>query len=199
MQNRTCSKDGVETAEACKKIKNIERNLFMNKKVRNSCLAAGAMAVLSIGIIGAMNIFTVEKAAKQIALDLNGFTSEVAEVNSAAALLGAGDEVTGYVVNVSSIGFNEANPIVMDVTFDTTGTTITEVAIVEQQETPGLGANIANEDFTGAFAGVTAPVYTADMAAEGSSFDQIAGATISSKAVANGINAACEVIATIEK
>ena len=70
--------------------------------------------------------------------------------------------------------------------------------MIDQKETDGLGANITTEEFAGQFAGMTAPVYTGDMSAVGTAFDQVSRATISSKAVAHGINAAGEYLETVQ-
>ena len=86
----------------------------------------------------------------------------------------------------------------MKITFDADKTTIKTVEVLAQEETPGLGGNVATEEFQAQFAGKTSPVYTADMAAEGTAFDQVTGATLSSKAVANAINAANDFLAGIQ-
>ena len=86
----------------------------------------------------------------------------------------------------------------MKVTFDADKITVTGFEVIDQKETTGLGANITTEEFAGQFAGMTAPVYTGDMSAVGTAFDQVSGATISSKAVAHGINAAGEYLETVQ-
>ena len=56
----------------------------------------------------------------------------------------------------------------------------------------------SEEEFSSQFTDMPAPVYTADMEATGTAFDQVTGATVSSKAVANGINVAYDFLNTIQ-
>lgn len=172
----------------------------MNKKLKNNVIAIGAMVVLSIGIIAGIKYTNGDFGAKEKteALDVSAFTDENATVTEAVKVLGIDDSVTGYAVTVTSAGFNAASPIEMKVTFDAEKANVVSFEVLAQEETAGLGSNITNEDFTAQFNNVAAPVYTADMTAEGTAFDQISGATLSSKAVANGINAAYEFLLTVE-
>ena len=55
----------------------------------------------------------------------------------------------------------------MNVAFDDTAATISKVEVVEQSETEGLGAKIAEPEFLSQFEGVSAPVYLPGMSAEG--------------------------------
>lgn len=172
----------------------------MSKKMRNNIIACGAMVVLSFGIIMGIKFANGDFGAKEnkVSISVDGFTSQDATVSEAFCLLDDADQTTGYVVTVSAVGFNAASPIVMNVTFGTDKTTIQKFEVADQQETQGLGGNVATPEFQAAFEGVTAPVYTGTMDANGTAFDQITGATISSVAVANAINAASEFLATVE-
>ena len=53
--------------------------------------------------------------------------------------------------------------ILMDVSFEADGETISSVSVTEHSETEGLGARIAEEEFTGQFVGMKAPVYLPGM------------------------------------
>jgi len=172
----------------------------MNKKLRNNVIATAAMVVLSFGIIAGIKYKNGDfgSKVKSQAIDVTAYSNENAQITEAAAILGAVDTVTGYEVTVASAGFNAASPIQMKVTFDADKTTITAFEVLAQEETTGLGANVATEEFQGQFMNMQAPVYTADMAATGTAFDQVTGATLSSKAVANAINAACEFLASVQ-
>lgn len=171
----------------------------MNKKLRNNAIAIASMVVLSLGIIVAIKYTNGDFGAKQtgepieVVQDSNG----VATVLEASRFVNGEGVVDAYEVTVSTVGFNAAEPIQMKVKFDGE-TAITGIEVVSQNETPGLGANITTEDFAAQFNGVAAPVYTADMEAVGTAIDQVSGATISSKAVAEGINAAYEMLLTIQ-
>lgn len=172
----------------------------MNNKLKNNVIAIAVMVVLSIGIIVGIKFANDDFRAKdnRVALNVNGFTSNDATISEAYRLLGEAEETMGYSVTVSTTGYNTGEPIVIKVTFDADKTTVTSFEVLEQSETPGLGANITTEEFAGQFAGMTAPVYTGDMSAIGTEFDQVSQATISSKAVARGINAAGEYLETVQ-
>ena len=61
------------------------------------------------------------------------------------------------------------------------------IRVISHQETPGLGAKITNTDFLGQFAGLI-PDQLA-LARDGGAVDAITGATISARAVAEGVAA----------
>jgi electron transport complex protein RnfG len=80
-------------------------------------------------------------------------------------------EVSGYSSIITALaGINLQNEI-------------TGVDIVSQQETPGLGANVAKEGFLKQFVGKSAVRLKKD----GGDIDSITGATISSRALTDGI------------
>jgi len=62
---------------------------------------------------------------------------------------------------------------------------ITGIDIISQQETPGLGANIEKEDFLKQFIGKTKEELKIEK--DGGKIDAITGATISSRAITNGV------------
>lgn len=172
----------------------------MNKKLRNQIIAIASMVVLSLGTIVCIKYTNGDFGAKQNteALDVSAFANENATILEAARLLDSNNATTGYEVTVGAIGFNTAEAIQMKVTFDDTKTNVVSFEVVAHMETEGLGGNIAKPEFVEQINGAVAPVYTADMAAEGTAFDQVSGATLSSKAVAYGINTAYEFLATIQ-
>ncbi len=98
-------------------------------------------------------------------------------------------EVMGYAVDIVTTGFG--GNINLMVGFDT-HMCVAGVVVVEQSETPGLGANIKQQSFLDRFVGI------GDEIVIGSNVDALAGATISSKAVAYGINEAADVVTSLE-
>ena len=76
----------------------------------------------------------------------------------------------GYVVTVKKKGY--ASDIVMNVSFDEKGETVTKVEVTEQNETEGLGAKIADAEFLSQFEGVKAPVVLPGMKLEGDSQEE---------------------------
>ena len=101
---------------------------------------------------------------------------------------------TGYAVEVTPGGFD--NTITMMVGADRDGKVL-GISIISHTETAGLGAvaaagTPAGEAFRAEFEGATGSVAVTK---DGGSVDAITGATITSRAVCGGVNAALECIA----
>ncbi|SMP49799.1 FMN-binding protein [Anoxynatronum buryatiense] len=90
-----------------------------------------------------------------------------------------GGDLVGFTIKVAPGGYG--GPIEMMVGIDATAE-ITGIEILEQTETPGLGTKITEESYKTQFTGLTADSSIA--------VDTIAGATVSSEAVNNGVRAA---------
>ena len=78
-------------------------------------------------------------------------------IQSASKILAPDGSVDGYIVTVSTKGHKD--DIIMDVSFDKTGDTVTSLAINEQQESEGYGAGIIEDEFLSQFNGIAAPLY----------------------------------------
>lgn len=101
----------------------------------------------------------------------------------------AGD--AGYVVEVAPSGFGGAINMMVGVD---AGGTVTGVSIVSHEETSGLGANATREEFRSQFVGATGSVAVTK---DGGSIDALTGATVTSRAVSNGVNAALNAVASL--
>ena len=100
----------------------------------------------------------------------------------------------GYAVEVTPGGFD--NTITMMVGVDKTGTVL-GISIISHTETAGLGAvaaagTPAGESFRGQFVGASGSVAVTK---DNGEMDAITGATITSRAICVGVNAALEVVA----
>ncbi len=95
-------------------------------------------------------------------------------------------EVIGYAVDIVTAGFG--GDINLMVGFDTE-LNVAGVSVISQNETPGLGANIKNQSFLDTFVNIKGGEVVIN-----SNVDALTGATISSKAVASGINDAATVV-----
>ena len=98
---------------------------------------------------------------------------------------------TGYAVEVTPGGFD--NTITMMVGVDKAGSVL-GISIIKHTETAGLGAvaaasTPAGENFRGQFVGASGSVAVTK---DGGQMDAITGATITSRAVCAGVNAALE-------
>lgn len=96
------------------------------------------------------------------------------------------DAVIGHVIKVAPSGFSGAIDMVVGI--DSYGK-VSGVAIISMTETSGLGANASNESFRKQFVG---KIGTLAVTKDGGNIDALTGATITSRAVANGVNSALE-------
>ncbi|MBR2477189.1 MAG: RnfABCDGE type electron transport complex subunit G [Clostridia bacterium] len=100
--------------------------------------------------------------------------------------------VVGYCVKVKPVGYG--GEISMIVGVDTDGV-VTGVKITEMSETPGLGAKANDDGFTEAYKGKTGGIKVRKSGTPGSDeISAISGATVTSKAVTEGVNAAVETV-----
>lgn len=123
-------------------------------------------------------------------IEVGEFAIEDAKIEEAGKVIGDNGEVEAYVVTVSSTGF--AGSIVLNLKFDVTGSTLVNYAVVSQNETPGLGGKIEEEEFASVLNDIAAPVYVEGQDEAATKIDGISGATISTEAVVRGINCAYE-------
>ena len=104
------------------------------------------------------------------------------------AVYKAGD--AGYVVQVAPSGFGGNLDVMVGVNPDGT---CSGVSIISHSETSGLGANATKEDFRSQFVGKSNVAVTKD----GGDIAALTGATITSRAVCDGVNAAIEAAASV--
>ena len=104
------------------------------------------------------------------------------------AVYKAGD--AGYGVQVAPSGFGGNLDVMVGVGADGT---CTGVSIISHAETSGLGANATKEDFRAQFVGKANVAVTKD----GGDIAALTGATITSRAVCDGVNAAIEAAASV--
>ena len=154
------------------------------------------------GLLGLVNYVTADTIAEQIAqkaenamrqvLEADGYEPlDVPEESAVTAAYRAGDR--GYVVRVAPNGFGGA--IDMMVGVDVSGA-VTGVAIVSQSETASLGANCTREDFRAQFTGKTG---TLSVSKDGGEIEALTGATVTSRAVTEGVNTALEFVQEVLK
>lgn len=123
-------------------------------------------------------------------------TEDIKSENVLGIYAGKKDKKTvGYAVLVESMGYGGAISMVVGVDKDNK---ITGIDITSQSETPGLGANCSNEEFKNQFIGKTSEITVVKNNAKDNQIDAITSATITSKAVTNGVNIAVEAVKSIE-
>lgn len=139
---------------------------------------------------------TADKTQNAIEAVLPGGGEEVSFTDDTGLVskVYAGD--AGYAVEVNPTGFG--GTITMMVGVDKEGNVL-GISIVSQTETAGLGAvaaasTSAGETFRGQFAGASGSVAVTK---DGGEMDAITGATITSRAICTGVNAALDCVANM--
>lgn len=105
----------------------------------------------------------------------------------------SGDDTVGYVFRVVSKGYG--GDVELFVGINAKENKIESVSIISHKETPGLGAKAAEPDFLSQYTGKSADsslVVVRGRATQDTQVEAITGATITSKAVTEGVNAAVE-------
>ena len=147
--------------------------------------------------LAAVNQFTApriaelqaEKTQEAIELVLPGGGEEIAFTDATGLVSTVYASETGYAVEVLPIGFD--NTITMMVGIDHAGH-ILGIQVISHTETAGLGAvaaadNSAGQAFRDQFIALSG---TLAVTKDGGTIDSITGATITSRAICNGVNAA---------
>ena len=127
-----------------------------------------------------------DKEAAASLMEENGFSDEITAVQVAKD--GSGSDL-GYVITFMAKDVSQPN-ITFSVGFANDGT-VNGYSITSIAETPGLGDKAKNPEFSGQFAGKQAEKFeiVKQAPASDSEIETISGATITSKAMANGVNA----------
>lgn len=180
--------------------------------------------VIVAGLLGGVNAITKDKIAainwektvaamKAVVADPDATTfsdalENTAEMEAACLAGGAtlqsvyevqvGGAAAGYAIKVSASGSQGA--IEMMVGVDSEGA-VTGVAVVKHSETSGIGTKVAENQLTAAGVGVLSQ-FEGKSAADGTlavgvNVDAISGATVSSRGVTGGVNAALAVAAVL--
>ena len=183
-----------------------------------------ATCVVVAGLLGLVNAITEDKIAainwektvkamKAVVADPDATTFSDALENTAemeAACLAGGatlqsvyevqvnGEAAGYAIKVSASGSQGAIEMMVGVDAEKA---ITGVAVVKHSETSGIGTKVADNEPTAAGVGVLSQ-FEGKSAADGVltvgvNVDAISGATVSSRGVTGGVNAALAVAAVL--
>ncbi|MBR3928380.1 MAG: RnfABCDGE type electron transport complex subunit G [Clostridia bacterium] len=162
-----------------------------------AALALGATYTLTEERIFEQSALAAEKARFQVMPDADAFEkipTEDDQIKEVYQALKAG-EMVGYVAVTDVNGYGGEIEIVAGFTLDGTITGIS-VGGANFKETPGLGAKAKEKAFSDRFIGKIAPigVVKAGKTAGENDVDAIASATITSNAVAGGVNSIAEYI-----
>ena len=157
-----------------------------------------AAALAGVNAITAPIIAAANEAKTQEAIEavLPGGGSEIGFTDPTGLVTTVYRGENGYAVQVAPSGFDGA--IDMMVGIDSEGRVL-GISIINHTETAGLGAvaaakTSAGEAFRGQFVGTSG---TLSVTKDGGTIDAITGATITSRAVTAGVNAALECVANL--
>ena len=158
---------------------------------------AGTLLLISAvvaGLLGLVNYITADRigainqektaASMQEVLPASSYTEvEYTGEDPLVKTVYAASE-GGWVVEVTPSGFGGELDMVVGVSPEYT---VTGVSIISMSETSGLGANAMKESFRSQYIGKSG---TLAVSKDGGEIDALTGATITSRAVTSGVNAA---------
>ncbi len=159
------------------------------------CLVAtfllGLTNSVTAPIIADLALETEKKSRQIVFADAASFGEAVVledGTSVVAALDEAGSEIGHVVVNVAK-GYGGDISVMTGV--DASGK-VTGVNILSHAETAGLGANATTDSFRSQFVGLINGITVSKDKAGDNSIDALTGATVTSRAVVNAVNAAIE-------
>lgn len=169
-------------------------------RLAGTLLAISAVTALLLGLVNYVTAPIIEKiqaetkaAAMAAVLPADEYTA-VAGFTPTASVSGlyeavSGGETVGYVAEVTSSGFGGAMSITVGVNADGT---VSGVSVTDNSETQGVGSKVVGDQAVlDRFVGLSGTITVN----EGDNrFDAVTGATVSSKAVTAGVNAALEAV-----
>lgn len=178
-------------------------------EIKRAGISLFIIALSAAALLGTTNYFTkpvialnTEKAKKAAMAEVlpnvrdnnfsNEFLTEPAPATGVTsyAIGYDGDTAVGYALILKQLGYS--GNITMLVGLDTNGV-VTGLKIIEHSETPGLGAKAVTEGFRGQFAGKNDEILvTKNSEPKSNEIVAITSATITSRAVTSGVNAAIE-------
>lgn len=153
--------------------------------------AVVALALAGVNAITKDRIAAIKEANTQAAVQavLPGGGNEIAFSDDTGLVKTVYASDAGYAVEVTPAGFGDTVDLMVGVSKDGK---VLGISVIEHAETAGLGAvaaaeNSAGEAFRGQFVGMSG---TLAVTKDGGQVDAITGATITSRAVTKGVNAA---------
>ncbi len=179
------------------------------KDIIKPAIALFFISVIAAGLLGAVNFITKDIISennikeKNIAMSEvlpnvidNNFSDDIlVEPKPDTGVISyntgfSGNDIVGYVMTVKQPGYSGIMQLLVGM--DTNGT-VTGIKLIEHGETPGLGANATSSKFRSQFIGKSGEIsVTKNQNPADNEIVAITAATITSRAVANGVNTALE-------
>lgn len=162
-------------------------------------LVLGAVESITAGPIAQVQESRRQEALKQALPEAEAFSPvEVPSGLPSERVLGVerglkGGEAVGYAVTVSSKGYGGNLVMVVGLSLDGT---VKGIRVLSHSETPGLGSKAAEAPFASQFEGKRVEAFKLVKSSPSSDGEvqAVSGATISSRAVLDGVNLALEVL-----
>ena len=158
-----------------------------------TAVVAGLLAFvneLTAGRIDEMTRQKAEQAMREV-LPAQDYTPlDAALPQGVTEAYRAGD--AGYVVRIAPNGFGGAIDLMVGVKADGT---VNGVAVIAHSETASLGANCTREEFRAQYAGGAGPFAVGQ---DGGTIEALTGATVTSRAVTDGVNAALDFVREVQ-
>lgn len=158
-----------------------------------TAVVAGLLAFVNELTAGRIDELTRQKAeqAMREVLPAQDYTPlDAALPQGVTEAYRAGDD--GYVVRVAPNGFGGAIDLMVGVRADGT---VNGVAVIAHSETASLGANCTREEFRAQYAGGAGPFAVGQ---DGGTIEALTGATVTSRAVTDGVNAALDFVREVQ-
>ena len=160
--------------------------------------AVVAAALAAVNSVTAPKIQAINEQKTQTAIEavLPGGGEEIAFTDDTGLVSTVYKGQSGYAVEVTPSGFN--GTVTMMVGVDNAGKVL-GISVVNHTETAGLGAEAASQGAAGTafrsqFTGMSGSV---SVTKDGGQVDALTGATIASRAVCTGVNAALNAVANL--
>ena len=156
-----------------------------------TAISAGLLAYINsitAPLINANNILKQEKAMTKVLPDADFDVNQNLKndnMDKTVTAVYKDKNDTGFAVMVSPSGYGGEISMVVGVLADGT---VSGVDIISQSETAGLGAKCTDNAFLSQFTGKTESITVAKGTAKDNQINAISSATITSKAVTNGVN-----------
>lgn len=166
------------------------------KYILRLTLTLFAITAVVAGLLGLVNFLTEDRIAAQQAKKAQTAMEEVLPAEEYTPLETAHAGVVaayragsaGYVVRVNVSGFG--GTIDMMVGVDVDGC-VTGVSVISHSETASLGANCTREDYRDQYLGASG---TLAVTKDGGTIEALTGATVTSRAVTEGVNLALDFV-----
>ena len=166
-----------------------------------STLALSVVNYITKDIIVQKNAELQDNARKNVMADADSFKiveeyKPISEYVTEIYIAYKGENRVGYCVNISPVGYGGKIDMIVGINDNFT---VSGVNIVSMSETAGLGANSVKPEFLDRYKGKTQGMTVVKSPTDDTNtINALSGATITSKAVTDGVNLAVETVKTIE-